>query len=287
MHNKSINSYTFFRSFTQNDFDRFANLSGDINPIHIDPQFSARTKFGRTVAHGMLLFSVLCSGLSKYFPGNRLVKTNLMFPSPTFTNEQIRIQLDDHSFDTENGLQNIEMKMTRPNGKLGCLGDVILTKIANQVAETETRIKYYTSAAKSYKGLQLGQQATTKRSFSAADLVEYTNLSGDDNPLYSDTEYARQQGLQNTPIPAGLLGGLISFLLGVKLPGRGTNWLKQSYNFLEPAYPGQQIKAKVEITRLRPLKDLVNLSSYCTVPEGTVVTSGESLMLVNDLKEVS
>ena len=37
-------------------FDRFARLSGDDNPIHVDPAFSARTRFGRTVAHGMLLY---------------------------------------------------------------------------------------------------------------------------------------------------------------------------------------------------------------------------------------
>ena len=39
---------TFKRSFTQQDFARFADLSGDNNPIHVDPQFSARTRFGRT-----------------------------------------------------------------------------------------------------------------------------------------------------------------------------------------------------------------------------------------------
>ena len=39
------------RIFSQVDFDRFARLSGDNNPIHIDPAFSARTPFGQTVAH--------------------------------------------------------------------------------------------------------------------------------------------------------------------------------------------------------------------------------------------
>ncbi len=43
------------RVFSQTDFNRFAALSGDDNPIHIDPEFSAKTKFGQTVAHGMFL----------------------------------------------------------------------------------------------------------------------------------------------------------------------------------------------------------------------------------------
>ena len=46
-------------SFTQAQFDRFAALSGDDNPIHVDPQFAARTRFGRTVAHGMFLLSLI------------------------------------------------------------------------------------------------------------------------------------------------------------------------------------------------------------------------------------
>jgi len=44
---------------TQADFDAFAAVSGDDNPIHVDPEFSAHTRFGRTVAHGMLLYSRL------------------------------------------------------------------------------------------------------------------------------------------------------------------------------------------------------------------------------------
>ena len=51
------NSMVLERTLTQQDFDLFAKLSGDSNPIHVDPEFSARTRFGKTVSHGMLLFS--------------------------------------------------------------------------------------------------------------------------------------------------------------------------------------------------------------------------------------
>ena len=44
---------TLRRRFSQADFDRFARLSGDDNPIHVDPRFAARTRFGRTVAHAL------------------------------------------------------------------------------------------------------------------------------------------------------------------------------------------------------------------------------------------
>jgi acyl dehydratase len=79
------------------------------------------------------------------------------------------------------------------------------------------------------------------------------------------------------------LGGLFSFLLGTRLPGRGTNWLKQRLVFPRPAYPGQEITARVEITRLRPEKELVNLRTTCTNPQGEIICDGEALVLVKDL----
>ena len=47
------------RSVTQADFDRFAQLSGDDNPIHVDAVFSAGTRWKRTLCHGMLLYGIV------------------------------------------------------------------------------------------------------------------------------------------------------------------------------------------------------------------------------------
>ncbi len=87
------------RTLTQEEFDRFAQLSGDNNPIHVDPGFSAATRFGRTVAHGMLLNTILRGLLDQLVPGGRQLSQNLKFPAPTFADELMRftvaIQDDD------------------------------------------------------------------------------------------------------------------------------------------------------------------------------------------------
>ena len=75
------------RRFSQDDFDRFARLSGDANPIHVDPGFAAGTRFDRTVAHGMLLVSVLRGLVARLVPGARVVEQTVMFPAPTFADE--------------------------------------------------------------------------------------------------------------------------------------------------------------------------------------------------------
>jgi acyl dehydratase len=82
------------RTFTQADFDRFAALSGDDNPIHVDPAFSAETRFGRTVAHGMLLYSALWALIRRHFPGAVQETQELMFPAPTYADEPVRLEVD-------------------------------------------------------------------------------------------------------------------------------------------------------------------------------------------------
>lgn len=80
---------------TQSDFDLFAKVSGDDNPIHVDPEFSARTRFGRTVSHGMLLYSWAWSLLSDAFPGEEPDHAQLMFPNPCYAGEEIAFVLVD------------------------------------------------------------------------------------------------------------------------------------------------------------------------------------------------
>lgn len=59
------------RVLTQRDFDRFAELSGDDNPIHDDPEFAAKTRVGATVSHGMLLHGPTAATLSNREPTQR------------------------------------------------------------------------------------------------------------------------------------------------------------------------------------------------------------------------
>ncbi len=80
------------RTLTQDDFDRFAKLSGDDNPIHVDPDFSAATRFGRTVAHGLLLNAILRGLVGTLVPGGRQVSQSLKFPAPTYANDLMRFR---------------------------------------------------------------------------------------------------------------------------------------------------------------------------------------------------
>ena len=74
-------------AFAQEDFDRFAELSGDANPIHVNVAFAAQSRFGRPVAHGVLLCAVLRGLVQELAPGGTLQQQEVMFAAPTFADE--------------------------------------------------------------------------------------------------------------------------------------------------------------------------------------------------------
>ena len=129
------------------------------------------------------------------------------------------------------------------------------------------------------KGLKIGQQTSASRIFSANDVVHYRTLTGDTGLHF---------GVKSeTVVPGPLLAGMFSDLLGTKLPGRGTNWLKQQLRYPTVAHVGAEITATVEIIRLRPEKDLVNCRTTCTNEAGEIVCEGEALVCVKDLAQGS
>ena len=102
-----VQQVNIVRVFSQTDFDNFARLSGDNNPIHTDPDFSANTRFGRTVAHGLLLCSVLRGLINQLVPGQLLSEQSVMFPAPTFTDEPMNFTVTV----TGNNIDGLELKL--------------------------------------------------------------------------------------------------------------------------------------------------------------------------------
>ena len=117
---------TATRTFRQADFDRFATLSRDDNPIHVDPAFAARTRFGRPVAHGMLLYGALCALLGRHFPGAVQVEQQLTFTRPSFAGEEMTISAE--LLETEPSRRRLRLRtlVTNPRGETTVEGQTLL-----------------------------------------------------------------------------------------------------------------------------------------------------------------
>lgn len=119
----------------------------------------------------------------------------------------------------------------------------------------------------------IGMRAETRRAFSRDELADYAALTGD----------RRAGGV----VPEPMIGGLFSYLLGTRLPGRGTNYMRQRLTFHDRALPGEELTAMVEVTRVRPEKALVNLATRCVAADGRLIADGEALVLVVDTEPQS
>ena len=114
--------------------------------------------------------------------------------------------------------------------------------------------------------LKVGQSAETTRTYTQEDMQAFSALGG--------------AGADGVPEP--LIAALFSYLLGVKLPGAGTNYLKQDLVFKASAELNKMLHAKVEIIRLRPDKHLVDLWATCRTTDGTLICEGRSLVKAKD-----
>ncbi|MDJ0498387.1 MAG: MaoC/PaaZ C-terminal domain-containing protein [Acidimicrobiia bacterium] len=248
--------------FTQRQFDEYARLSGDDNPIHVDAAFAAGTRFGRTVAHGMFLFSVLQAAIAREIGGPiRLSSQELLFTAPTFTGDPLLLTLDP----TAHG--DIAIEITDSTGTVTTSG---VSRFGPPQGPDRADPELIDSDP--YKGLMVGTSASRTREFLTRDVADFLTLTRDPNPLFADHQ----------EVPPGLLAGVTSWVLGVDLPGRGTNWLKQRFTYHRPVPVPAEVTSTVTITRIRPEKGLVNLATRITADDKLAV-SGEALVLAVDV----
>lgn len=284
---KTGDSASFRRVLTQEDFNRFADLSGDDNPIHCDPVFAAKSHFGGTVSHGMLLYSLVSKGFSELIPGPGCVQLEqeFMFPNGTYTGEEIVVTLTVKQVNADGTLEmsTVIHKADDPaNIKAQGRARVAPRGVA---AQAQPMVSATGEAGDdSLYGLKPGMYVEAKRTFTEADMAEYGNLSGDRNPLLREPTWIARAGLKGSMVACPMLAGLFSDMLGTDLPGRGTGWMKQKLLYLAPVFTGEEVTARVEITRLRADKELVNLRSTIVGADGRLIVDGESLVLVRNLE---
>jgi 3-hydroxybutyryl-CoA dehydratase len=128
--------------------------------------------------------------------------------------------------------------------------------------------------------LRPGQRATFSKTITEADIQGFADLTGDNNPLHLDAEFARRSRF-GRPVAHGLLvAGMISAALGTRLPGAGAIYVSQSLRFLKPVYPGDTVTATVEVTAWQEDRGMVTLRTTCANQSGDAIIDGEAVLLV-------
>lgn len=127
--------------------------------------------------------------------------------------------------------------------------------------------------------LKVGDTADIVRQVSTEDIAAFVSATGETNPIHSDPEYAAGTRFKGIIAPGILTAGLISAVLGTRLPGTGTIYLSQNLRFHEPVRPGDTITSRVEVIEIIQERKRVRLKTTCSNQHGTVVVSGEALVM--------
>tara|TARA_X000001036_G_scaffold235546_1_gene219847 strand:+ start:23 stop:445 length:423 start_codon:yes stop_codon:yes gene_type:complete len=87
-------NHNFEIIITKKLIEDFAKISGDFNPLHMNEQYSKKSKFGRRICHGMLLSSFFSKLIGMYLPGKNALyfSQNLNFMEPCFMDDKIFVR---------------------------------------------------------------------------------------------------------------------------------------------------------------------------------------------------
>lgn len=126
--------------------------------------------------------------------------------------------------------------------------------------------------------LKVGDSAQFSKTVSETDVYLFAGITGDFNPAHVDEEYAKKTYF-GTRIAHGLLpAGFISAVLGTRLPGPGSIYLRQELTFLGTVKVGDTITARVEVTEIDTTKGRVRMLTTCDNQEGKRVLTGEAVV---------
>ncbi|SIR23041.1 MULTISPECIES: bifunctional enoyl-CoA hydratase/phosphate acetyltransferase [Acidiphilium] len=129
-----------------------------------------------------------------------------------------------------------------------------------------------------FDDIAIGDTASISRTLTLDDIALFAYISGDINPAHMDAEYARTDMFHHIIVHGMWTAGLISAVLGTRLPGPGTIYLDQSLQFRAPVAPGDTITAVVTVTERMAEKHRLTLDCSAVNQNNVVVLRGTALV---------
>ena len=126
--------------------------------------------------------------------------------------------------------------------------------------------------------LHLGMRATFSKTITEADIVLFAAVSGDNNAMHVNEEFAATTRFGGRIAHGFLTASVISAAVANRLPGPGTIYLSQQLNFRAPVRIGQTVHASVSVNAIDRERRRVTLETVCHVGE-TVVIDGEATVM--------
>jgi 3-hydroxybutyryl-CoA dehydratase len=124
----------------------------------------------------------------------------------------------------------------------------------------------------------VGQSAEMTKIITEEDVFLFAGITGDRNPVHISKEFAAKTRFGERIAHGILTAGLISAVIGMKLPGPGCLYVSQTLSFLAPVKIGDEITARAEIVEVISEKRL-KLRTQCINQRKEVVLEGEAIIV--------
>jgi acyl dehydratase len=124
----------------------------------------------------------------------------------------------------------------------------------------------------------IGAKASLSRTFSHEDVEAFAALSGDHNPLHFDADLVSRTVFGRLIVHGGLTTGLFNALVAEQLPGPGSVFMHQEWDYPAAVGIGELVTAEVEVIEARADKPITKLRCRAWLEDGTEVLIGESLV---------
>jgi 3-hydroxybutyryl-CoA dehydratase len=132
---------------------------------------------------------------------------------------------------------------------------------------------------KTMEELKVGDVAEFSKTITEADVVLFAGITGDLNPAHIDEAWAQGTRFKGRIVHGMFSAGLISAVIGTRLPGPGTIYVSQEVRFLAPVRIGDTVTARVEVEELVAERNRARLGTICRTQDGKVVVEGTAWVM--------
>ena len=132
--------------------------------------------------------------------------------------------------------------------------------------------------AHTYESLQVGDSFRWSRTLTPADVSAFADITGDDNPLHLDADYAATTPFGKPIVHGVYVLGLASKVLGRDFPGHGSVAVSLSAKFLRPVPVGEEVTIEVKVAEKIEAHRHVRIRLYAYV-NGKMAVGGEAVVI--------
>ena len=126
---------------------------------------------------------------------------------------------------------------------------------------------------------EVGETFEKTFSFTQEDVIAFARITGDDNPVHLDEQYASTTPFKKPIMHGFLSGSIFSKVFGTLFPGKGSIYLSQQMSFKRPMFVNQLYKAVFQIRELDSSKGTLTIAGRVEDENGKLCLEGEGKLM--------